>query len=88
MTRELAAFVCSHVFRDTHPVLLVARENGDWMYLCGQAHDAQEKCHVIGAEHLVERDPTLKEIQDLPDNSEAERLSVGANWARRPLMPE
>jgi hypothetical protein len=39
MKREIAAFVCSHIFKNTHPLLLVARENGDWMFLCGQVHD-------------------------------------------------
>jgi hypothetical protein len=83
MTRETAAFVCSHVFENARPVLLVARENGDWMYLCGQPHDANEECHVMGAEHLLERDPTLREVLDLGDNSEAERSRVGEPWIRR-----
>ena len=87
MNRESAAFICSHIFNDTHPVLLVARESGDWMYLCGQVHDEQEEYEVVGAEHLLERDPTLREILDLPDNSEAERFTQGGTWIRRPLTP-
>lgn len=85
MGRESAAFVCSHIFENSLPVLLVARENGDWMYLCGGLHGDDEKCHVIGREHLIERDPTLSATLDLPDQSEAERGHVGDIWVRRAL---
>jgi hypothetical protein len=88
MNRETAAFVCSHVFNNTHPILLVARENGDWMFLCGQVHDDREEYHVVGAEHLIRRDPTLREVLDLTENSEAERSSRSTMWIRRTLTPE
>jgi len=88
MKRESAAFVCSHVFENARPVLLVARENGDWMYLCGKSHEDDEDYHVVGAKHLIERDATLEEIASLADNWEAERSEVGRPWTRRPLTPE
>lgn len=88
MKRETAAFVCSHIFENTSPVLLVAREHGDWMYLCGKPHGEAEEYHVIGREHLTERDPTLRDTLDLPDQFEAERSHVGDVWVRRPLTPE
>ncbi len=88
MNRERAAFVCSHVFEDIRPVLLVARENGDWMFLCGESHGVNEEFHVIGREHLVERDPTLSATLDLPEQFEAERGHVGDVWVRRKLSPE
>jgi hypothetical protein len=56
--------------------------------LCGQPHGEDEECHVVGAEHLSERDPTLREIPDLPDDSEAERPGVGQPWVRRTLVQE
>jgi hypothetical protein len=85
---ETAVFVCSHVFGGTRPVLLVAREAGDWMYLCGQSHDANDLPRVIGANHLLDRDASLRTLADLPDNMEAERESVTAPWERRPLTRE
>lgn len=86
--REEAAFVCSHVFNDTRPVLLVARENGDWMYLCGRPHASTERYEVVGREHLLQRDPTLAGTADLSDQMEAERSAVGSDWVRRRLLPE
>jgi hypothetical protein len=85
MLREAATFVCAHVFDNSRPILLVARENGDWMHLCGQTHEESEEYHVVGVEHLLERDPTLHGIADLPDNTEAERSAVGMPWSRKPL---
>jgi hypothetical protein len=58
------------------------------MHLCGQAHEEDEEYHVVGVEHLLERDPTLREVLDLPTNNEAERAAVGMAWSRRPLSEE
>lgn len=80
--RELAAYVCSHVFENTSPVLLVAREEGDWMFLCGGEHPPNERYRVVGVDHLSTRDPSLGEVLDLAEGSEAERRAVGAPWIR------
>lgn len=80
--RNLKIYVCSHVFADTRPVLLVAREQGDWMFLCGGRDHDEGGWKVVGVGHLVDRDPTLEECADLPDNFEAERSAVGEPWLR------
>jgi hypothetical protein len=85
--QHTVAFVCSHVFDATRPVLLVAREGGDWQLLCGSDHGESERPHVVGLEHLLKRDSTLEAVLDLPDNWEAERPSVGAMWERRQCDP-
>ena len=82
--KETAAFVCSHIFSATRPVLFVSREDGDWQFLCGGTHDADEKPRVVGLNHLMERDTTLREILDLPSDWDAERSAVNAPWARTP----
>ena len=35
MTKEIPVYVCSHVFENVRPILLVVREGGDWQCLCG-----------------------------------------------------
>jgi hypothetical protein len=79
---EVLAYVCSHVFENTRPVLLVSRAGGDWQCLCGGEHDSNEIPHVVGLNHLVERDSTLAELRELPDDWEAERANVGDAWIR------
>jgi hypothetical protein len=82
MTAEVAAYVCSHVFNETRPVLLVSRVGGDWQCLCGGVHDDGEVPNVVGLNHLLERDASLRELEDLPDDWEAERTSVNDAWIR------
>jgi len=76
--KEIPAYVCSHIFDNTKPVLLVAKEDGDWQFLCGEEHD--EIPIVVGINHIIERDNTLVDILNLKDNHEAERKKVGGKW--------
>lgn len=77
---NLAVFICSHIHENKKPILLVCHDGGDWQFLCGESHDSTEKPKVVCISHLIERDPTLIEISDLPDNFEAERREVGGKW--------
>jgi hypothetical protein len=83
--KEIPAFVCSHVFTKRGPVLLVSRADGDWQLLCGSAHDEAEIPQVVGLNHVVDDDPSLREIMDLPSDWEAERSTYGSEWERRPI---
>lgn len=83
MSKETPAFVCSHVFDRCSPVLLVSRADGDWQLLCGAAHDDRETPRVVGLNHLVDSDPGLRDLMDLPSNWEAERSAQGCRWERR-----
>ena len=82
---NLKAYVCSHVFATSRPVLLVANEDGDWMFLCGCDDHASTDCLVVGVGHLIARDPSLNECADLAAGFEAERQSVEHPWVRAPL---
>lgn len=84
MSKEPLVFVCSHVFQKASPVLFVSRADGDWQLLCGGTHDEGEVPRVVGLTHLLDDDPSLRAILDLPDEWEAERPVQGAGWERRP----
>jgi hypothetical protein len=82
----LKAYVCIEVFEGVRPVKLVTREDGGWCFLCGEGHpDRPDFVRVIGIGHEFDRDPTLLELIDLPDDWEAERADVGAAWVRMNL---
>jgi len=85
MSREVLAFVCSHVFEKGSSVLFVSRADGDWQLLCGGAHEEGEVPRVVGINHLLDDDPSLREILDLPTDWEAERPAHGKAWKRRPV---
>lgn len=79
------AYVCLHVFENTHPIKLVARDEDGWCFLCGDMHpDTAESYRVVGAGHLFDRDKSLKEIENLEKNWEAEREEVGGRWIITP----
>jgi len=90
MTKEVPAFVCSHIFERVSPVLLVSREDADWQLLCGGAHGPDERPRVVGLNHLFEADPSLLELENLPPNWEAARTAVGSPWMKRklPVVPK
>ena len=82
--RELAAFICEHVFDDSRPVLLVVKDDeGDWQLLCGAEHSGPPLGKVVGLNHLLDRDPSINEVLDLDEGWEAERISAAAPWGRR-----
>ena len=82
-----AAVVCKHVFAATHPVLLVSKMDGDqWQFLCGYVHQGTADYRIVGIGHIIEREPTLQDVLDLPDNWDAERESVDSPWKRMPSL--
>lgn len=77
------AYVCIHVFERTKPILLVSRADGDWCFLCGTDHfDDASEFRIVGINHLFDADPTLREIEDLPAEYDAEREAPGKAWIR------
>ena len=79
---EAAAFVCSHVFGATRPVLLVSRADGNWQCLCGGYHAASELPRMVAMDELLQRDSSLGQVLDLPEDWEAGRASVHDPWIR------
>ena len=78
---EVPAYICSHIFENARPILIVSRAGGDWQCLCGD-DGPEERPQVVGLNHLLERDPTLLELRDLPIDWCAERAAPGSPWHR------
>jgi hypothetical protein len=81
---EVGVYVCFHIFENSRPILLVSRAGGDWQCLCGGQHRSTEVPHLVGFNHLIERDPTLEQLKDLPKDWEAERAAIDKEWIRTP----
>lgn len=81
---NLKTYVCTHVFEETKPVLLVVHDkDGDWSFVCGDLHESAAKAYrVVGVGHLTSRDSSLDQCADLPAGFEAERSAVGQHWIR------
>jgi hypothetical protein len=67
------------------PVLLVTHDadDGSWQFLCGITDDSVDG-RVVGLGRICERDPTLRQLADLPEGWRAWRASTEAPWERAP----
>ena len=77
-----AVFCCEHVFSDNLPILYVTHDHdGDWQFLCGAQHaEAKPKLVCLGC--IVEKDPTLWTLADMPVGWGADRQDFGSPWNR------
>ncbi|MDQ1106336.1 DUF4262 domain-containing protein [Nocardioides zeae] len=85
LPHDTVAHVCLHVQRAERPARYVFREDGGWSFVCGEGgHDwgSEVRAAVLG--RLVELDPTLAQVLDLPDEHEATRDEPGAAWVSVP----
>ncbi len=82
--------VCSHVFDRTRPVLLNARDLGyPPEFMCGaDDHYSHKDGKIVGYSCLLEHNPTLAEVGQVPEGFEYERKSIGGGWTLRRVFPE
>lgn len=85
---ELPAYICSDIYLETHAVLLVSHAGGDWQFLCGAGHESNEVPKVVGLNHMLDKDPSLRDVMDLPKDWDAQRVNVGEPWVRTPSAEE
>jgi hypothetical protein len=81
---NVAAISDRRVFDLGKPVLFVVHYSDDhsWAFLAG-ADFISENAMVVGMGTIVGRDPTLRQIADLPSGWTATRDRVGGDWNRR-----
>ena len=79
---NLRTYIRSHVFENIRPILLVAHEDGDWIFTYGKDDHTDDSWKVVGIGHLVSRDSTINECADLQNGYECERSAAGQSWIR------
>jgi hypothetical protein len=80
---NVVAITTRQVLREGLPVLRVVHYEDDhsWAFTCGTTSDPADGL-VVCMSHVVESDPTLKTIADLPPGWGAWREVVGGVWNR------
>jgi hypothetical protein len=87
-SRDLTAFTTTRVAFENLPVLLVTHDiEGDWQFLCGTTGEP-EHCLVASLGCAVDRDPSLKDLADLPLGWRAWRDAIYSPWQREPKQDE
>jgi hypothetical protein len=80
---NVAAFTDRLVTEKGHPIVFVSHEEADAAWeLMGPEDPRPEQRVVLCLQHLVERDPSLRELADLPLGWRAERASPRKPWKR------
>lgn len=84
--RNQAVITLESIVLAEKPILRVVREAGEggWQFLSGgqvEAHEAK----VVSLASIVELDPSVLELGDLPEGWFAERRSIASEWESWPL---
>jgi hypothetical protein len=80
-----ATITTRQVLQASAPIVRVAHDAGDgsWQFLCGTTNDPAD-ARVVGLGRMCARDPTLRELADLPEGWCAWRAGPGGPWHRGP----
>lgn len=77
---ELGVLTSRQVMDQEEPVRIVIHDDeGDWMVLCGTTDDPEDAL-IVGAHHLVDLDPEIEPLFDMPLNTRAWRDEPGDPW--------
>lgn len=79
-----ATITLKRIVNRTAPILWVSHDidDGGWQFLDGEAV-TEADASVVSLREILELDPTIKDIADLPLGWQAERTGVGKPWKRR-----
>jgi hypothetical protein len=82
--RNCATLTMRQVLDGSEPILLVSHDADDhaWQFI-GSSDPSVEDGRVVCLKEMVELDPTVLEVADLPPGWQAIRERVGGVWTRR-----
>jgi len=80
---NVATITTRQVIRDGQPILLVSHDadDGSWQFLTGGAFSTEDGM-IVALHEIVEHDPSVSELADLPLGWVAKRDAVGSPWTR------
>jgi hypothetical protein len=86
--RNCAAFTMRQVLDGTEPILLVGHDADDhgWQFI-GSSDASVPDARIVALEEMVNLDPSVLEVADLPPGWQAVRNGPGLAWIRRPRPP-
>ena len=80
--KNRAVFTTRQVLEGGYPVVLVTHDHeGNWQFLCGTTDDPKDG-RLVGMATVIEKNPTILELVDLPVGWQAIRESTDRPWQR------
>ncbi|MDB6024426.1 MAG: hypothetical protein JWM68_649, partial [Verrucomicrobiales bacterium] len=82
--KNVAVFTTTQVLRHNQPILHVSHddEDGAWQFHTGAEQVSSDDIMIVLLEEMVQHDPTISELADLPCGWSAERDGIGSPWRR------
>ena len=78
---DTAVFSSTYIFKDGLPVLYVVHDSeGDWQFHAGNGDFDTSKLMLVSLKNVLDYDPALNEVSDLPVDFMATRKSVDDPW--------
>ena len=83
--RNCATVTLRSIVADNLPILYVSHDADDhgWQFLDGQPLNMSNAL-LVSLSTIVEHDPTVVEVADLPPGWVATRIAAGSPWKRQP----
>ena len=76
-----AVFTTKFVLRDKFPIVYVTHdEDGDWQFFSGHENITDKDIMIVSLGEIIEYDPSINEVSDLPQGKEAFRENQNASW--------
>jgi len=84
--QNVAVFTTTRVLRGGQPILRVSHddEDGAWQFHAGVQQSSVSDAMIVALEEVVEHDPTVCDLADLPCGWCAKREAIGGPWRRAP----
>ena len=78
---DTAVFTCSHILDRSEDILFVSHDadDGAWQFLCGKEHNESD-ARIVSLKYVLDLDPTIVKLKDLPLGHCAERESKNDKW--------
>lgn len=81
-TMNLSVFTSRHILEEGAPVLYVVHdEEGDWQFL-GSEDVVDEDVRIISMKQMLEHDPSLHKLANMPRGMEAIRNNRNENFTK------
>ncbi|WP_051412951.1 hypothetical protein [Methylophilus sp. 5] len=81
--RNVATVTTKKVMLEKYPILMAIHYAHDdsWAFTCGTTNKSEDLM-LVSMGQIVDLDPTLRNIADLPPGWSATRKTINSNWVR------
>lgn len=78
---NVAVFTTNYVMVGNSPIVYVVHDDdGDWQFLGPEENVQDQDVMIVSLQQVIQRDPSVLELADLPRGAAATRVDRAAPW--------